>query len=432
MSEIEIVNNIKRALYTLVTQYYNTYMSDKSELNKKTYQKVLDLYKKINKCRSLNEINGYLEEIKKEYSSLKELYLSKVAIYEKMDKKEQSYEAAVLMGEIKDVTKIAQVLNDMYSQTKALISRMSPKKTKKTTKTEKPKEEGKEEKSVVKEKPVVTEKKTLNVDGVDFKNPIVNALHKLTEQIIGLKNRLAKMDPVSKEAIEVRKKINELSDRRMDIANKLFSNDGINYIRNIESLETRLAHLEDVKSSGAVSVCSEKYIEDLDELITIISDLRFFGEESKYIENKDKFEEVYQKYYDKFINYINSLFGEKNPNFYSFGDYNISISDLMSYFSVYNLRGGYQSFKDHHKTGKLGNEAISKEMYASGLDKIEGFITSLKEKASELLKTKGGKITIKDSSVSKDDIRFEIDSKMVDLYKVICSRTVTKNSGVSL
>ena len=140
MSEIETVNNIKRTLYTLVTQYYNTYMSDKSELNKKAYQKVLDLYKKINKCKSIKEINVYLDEIKKEHSSLKELYLSKVAIYEKMDKKEQSYEAAVLMGEIKDVTRIAQVLNDMYSQTKAMISRMTPKKTKKTTKVEKPKE----------------------------------------------------------------------------------------------------------------------------------------------------------------------------------------------------------------------------------------------------------------------------------------------------
>ena len=432
MSEIETVNNIKRTLYTLVTQYYNTYMSDKSEFNKKAYQKVLDLYKKINKCKSIKEINVYLDEIKKEYSSLKELYLSKVAIYEKMDKKEESYEAAVLMGEIKDVTRIAQVLNDMYSQTKAMISRMTPKKTKKTTKAEKPKEEVRDEKQVVEEKPVVTEKKTLNVDGVDFKNPIVNALHKLTEQIIGLKTRLAKMDPMSKDAIELRKKINAVSDRRLDIANKLFGNDGINYIRNIESLETRLAHCDDVKANSAVSVSSDKYIEDLDQLITIISDLRFFGEESKYVEDKEKFDETYKKYYDKFINYINSLFGEKNPNFYSVGDYNISISDLMSYLSVYNLRGGYQSFKEHHKTGKLGNEAISKEMYASGLDKIEGFITSLKEKASELLKTKGGKITIRDSRVSKEDIRFEIDSKMVDLYKVICSRTVTKNSGVSL
>ena len=81
-----------------------------------------------------------------------------------------------------------------------------------------------------------------------------------------------------------------------------------------------------------------------------------------------------------------------------------------------------------------GGYAMNNKIYVRQyyMDKIEGFITSLKEKASELLKAKGGKITIRDSRVSKEDIRFEIDSKMVDLYKVICSRTVTKNSGVSL
>ena len=432
MSEIEIVNNVKRSLYTIVTQYYDTYMSNKTQLNRDIYNKVLDLYKKINKCKSLKEVNSFLDEIKKELGSLKEVFNSKLAAYDQMDKNVSGNEASALMDEIKDITKIAQVLTDTYSQTKALISKLSNKKIKKVTQEEKPKTEIKSEtkKPEVEEK--VAHKKELNVDGVDFKNPIVNALHKLTNQIIGLKENLAKLDPMSKEAIETRKKINELSDRRLDIGKKLFGNDGINYIRNIESLETRLANTKEVKNSKQVVVTSEQYSKELEDLISVIADLRFYGNESKYVEDPEKFDEIYKTYYDKFVNYINSLFGEKNPNFYSYGDYNISISDLMSYLSVYNLRGGYQDFKEHHKTGKIGNEAISKEMYTSGLDKIEGFISSLKDKAMELMKSKGGKVTISDSRVSKDDLRYEIDSKMIDLYKVICSRIQVKNTGVSL
>lgn len=430
MGEIEIVNNVKRSLYACVTQYYNTYMSDKSKLNKDIYLKVLDLYKKINACRSLNEIYTFLGDFKKDYNSLKEVFSSKMALYDNMDKKEEGFEAAVLMGEIKDITKLAQAISDTYSQTKALISRLSNKKVKKTTQTEKPKIEIKEE--MKKDDAIKPEKRELNVDGVDFKNPIVNALHKLTNQIISLKESLVKMDPVSKSAIEARKKINELCDKRLEIGQKLFGNDGINFIRNIESLETRYANSIDIKNNNPVVVTSDKYIADIDEMINIIGDLRFFGDESKYIDNPEKFDEEYRKYYDKFINYINSLFGEKNPNFYSFGDYSVSISDLISYLSVYNLRGGFQDFKNHHKTGKIGNEAISKDMYSNGLDKIEGFINSLKEKAMELIKNKGGKVTIGDSRVSKDDLRYEIDSKMIDLYKVICSRMQVKNTGVSL
>lgn len=426
MTEIETVNNVKRSLYAIVSQYYNIYMSDKSKLNKDIYTKVLDLYKKINKCKTIQEVNVFLEELKNELASLKEIYLSKVTIYEKINKNANSSEATTLMNEINDITKIAQVLTDTYSQTKVLVSGMKKKKNKKSTQTEKPKTEVKHEEAPKEEK------KSLNVEGVDFKNPIVNALHKLTNQIIELKEKTVRLDPSSKSAIEMRKKINGLCDQRLEIAKKLFGNDGINYIRNIESLETRLAHMEEGNVCEPVVLNAEKCIEDLDELITIMADLRFFGEESKYVNDPRKFDDIYNQYYDKFINYVNSLFGEKNPNFYSVGDYNISISDLISYISVYNLRGGYQSFKDHHKTGKLGNEAISKEMYSNGLDKIEGFISSLKSKVEEIIKSKGGKVTIKDCRISKEDIRYEIDSKMVDLYKVVCSRMPIKNSGVSL
>ena len=132
------------------------------------------------------------------------------------------------------------------------------------------------------------------------------------------------------------------------------------------------------------------------------------------------------------MNLVNSLYGEKNPLIYSYADYNITVSDLISYLGVYNFRGGYQNFKEHHKTGKIGSEAISKEMYASGLDKIAGFIDSFKNKSSDMIKSNGNKVTIKDSRETKDILKFQIDSKMIDLYKVICSKMQVKNTGVSL
>ncbi len=428
MSEVETVNNVKRTLYTMVTQYYNTYMSDKSKLNKDIYVKVLELYKKINKCKSLNEIKVCLDDIKKDLVSLRGIYSSKLAIYEKMDKSVESAAASALLGEIKDITQIAQALSDVHGQTKAMISRMTPKKSKKVVKEETPKSPVREEKP----KNTVKVKREVNLDGVDLTNPIVNALHKYTDLIIDLKEKLAKMDAGSKDATEIRVKINEYSDKRMDIGKKLFGNDGVNFIRLIESLETRLAHTADSSGIYPYDLSEDDYIEDLDEILMLIAELRFYGEESKYVDKIENYDEIYKNCSDKLSCYITSVFGEENPIFYTYGDYSISVNDLLSYLSVYNLSGGYQNFKDHHKTGKLGNEAISKEMYASGLDRIEGYISALKEKAREIIKTNGGNITIKNSILSKDDIRYEIDSKLFDLYRVICEKMPTKNSGVSL
>ena len=182
MSETEIINGVKRGLYTIVNQYYDTLMADRTELNKNIYYKVLDYYKKINSSRTISEIKVYLNEIKSEMASLKEQYLSKVSIYESMDKSGQALEAASLLGEIKDITKLAQALNDTYSQTKGMLSKLTPKKEKTNVSDNKPKDENKP-KIVVQETP----KKTLDLSGIDFKNPIVNALYKLTNQIIELK-----------------------------------------------------------------------------------------------------------------------------------------------------------------------------------------------------------------------------------------------------
>lgn len=427
MSETEIINGVKRGLYTIVNQYYDTLMADRTELNKNIYYKVLDYYKKINSSRTISEIKVYLNEIKSEMASLKEQYLSKVSIYESMDKSGQALEAASLLGEIKDITKLAQALNDTYSQTKGMLSKLTPKKEKTNVSDNKPKDENKP-KIVVQETP----KKTLDLSGIDFKNPIVNALYKLTNQIIELKEKLVKLDPMSKDAINLRKKLNEISDKRLDIANKLFGNDGINYIRSVESLETRLANCSNTGTIKSYEVDSDEYVQELEDLIYTLGDLKFYGEESKYVSDKNKYDEVYLGYYDKFMNLVNSLYGEKNPLIYSYADYNITVSDLISYLGVYNFRGGYQNFKEHHKTGKIGSEAISKEMYASGLDKIAGFIDSFKNKSSDMIKSNGNKVTIKDSRETKDILKFQIDSKMIDLYKVICSKMQVKNTGVSL
>ena len=108
----------------------------------------------------------------------------------------------------------------------------------------------------------------------------------------------------------------------------------------------------------------------------------------------------------------------------------ITSSDLMSYLSIYNITGGYQDFKSHHKTGKIGNEAISKEMHSEGVDNIEKFIKSFKEKSSKLINSKGGNIIIKDVSPNKYNLKNELDDKITNLYRMVMEKS--KGSSQSM
>lgn len=411
MSDAKIINEIKKEFYNMTMKFYNDYTQEKTNVNVELYNNMLNLYKRINTCKSLEEVRQCLSEIQKELARLKKVYNEKVDEYNK--NKQQS-----IYQEIKNITKIAQGLTDAYSVAKNLMSK-------------KVKEVKKEEPKKIEEKP----KKIVNKDGIDFNIQEVKELEDLTSKIVELKEELATIDPMSKEAISLRRKINELCNQRMQIASEQFGNEGINYIRQVESLETRYANYQEKQNTPKYEVDAEQYSKNLEEILAVIADLKFNGIKSQYVKindgmtNNEKlkaYQEVYSKYMGEYSNLVKSLHSTSNPIIYSEGDYTVTSTDLLNYLSIYNLKGGYQTFKEHHKSGKVGSEAVSKELYASGLDKIEGFISSFKTISQDLIQSKGGKIVISNQNISKDDMKFEMEQKMSDFYKMITKKQQEK------
>ena len=103
-------------------------------------------------------------------------------------------------------------------------------------------------------------------------------------------------------------------------------------------------------------------------------------------------------------------------------------SDLRNLLEIYNLRGNYNDFKRKHKSGKIGNEAISKELYSEGLDRIEGLINSFKVLSSETIRQNGGKVKVSYDIETKETLKAEIDKNMAQFYKQICN----KNNHLSM
>lgn len=415
MNEAKILNNIKREFYDMVVEFYNNYSQNKTKINIELYNNILSLYKKINVCKSLDEVKQCQKEILAELDKLKKTYNAKVDEYKK-NKNE------TVLQEIKDITKVAQGLTDAYSKVNAMLS----KRVKEDKKTE-----GKEPRKEEKNKP----KKIVNLEGINFDIPEIKELQNLTAEIISSKEKLASLDPMSKEAIDVRKKANNLCNQRMQIAYEQFGYEGMNYIRQVESLETRYANHQDKIDTSSYELDSEQYEKKLEELLNVIADLKFNGIKSQYVKvtddmtNNEKlkaYQEVYTKYVNEYSNIVKSLHNTANPVIYSQGDYTVTSTDLLNYLGIYNLKGGYQTFKEHHKSGKVGNEAVSKELYASGLDKIEGFISSFKIISQDLIQNKGGKITITNQNISKEDMKFEMEQKLADFYKMITKKQQEK------
>ena len=418
MEESKILYNIKKEFYDMVVAFHNEYSQDKTKANIERYENMLRLYKVINSCKSLDEIKGCLQDIQKEIAVLKTKYNEKVDEYKK-DKKEST------LKEIKEITKVAQGLTDAYSKANHMLSKRT-KEVKKTPVV--PKVEEKTEQKIV-------PKKIIDTKDVDFDIQQIKEIDELTKQIISLKDQIAPLDPMSKEATELRKKINDLCNQRMQITYEQLGYMGINYIRNLESLETRYSLHNDRNNSSSYEVNAEQYATKLEELLIVIADLKFNGIKSQYVkinenmDNKEKlktYQDVYSKYMNEYFDLVQSLYDTKNPKIYINGDYSVTSTDLLNYLAIYNLKGGYQTFKEHHKSGKIGNEAVTKELYSSGLDKIEGFISSFKIVSKDLIQNKGGKITIQNQNITKEDMKFEIEQKMADLYKMITKKQQEK------
>jgi hypothetical protein len=433
MKEEDIVNKIKKDLYEKVKKQYEEYSLNNTPVNKEKYIKLLNAYKEINKCKTIDEINKCLKNIQAEIASLKAIYDSKVEEYKK-DKTNQR-----LKKEYKDVASVAQVLTDLFSEIriatseykKIVSSNISAK-----FKDSKPKIEQVETKKEEKkdEKPVEVKK---YIDGVNFNIEPIKELQNINEQILVLREKLVTLDVKSDEAKELRKEIVELCSRREQIAYEANEYDGINLVKKIESLEIRYANAPLEKTKIEKEFDAEAYNKQLMEKITIIGDIIFFGTSSQYmdiskypteIQRKNEFNKILDKHKNEYINLVTSLYGKANPIIYKNGNQTKTAIDLIKKLGDFNIRGNYHDFKKHHKDGKLGNEALSKEMYDEGIKEIETLMNSFRVLSNETINQKGGTIKVTFDAETKSDLKQEIDRKMLELYRKVCD----KNKSISM
>lgn len=427
MNESDILKEIKKNIYNKTMENYNIYVLNKTQTNKEIYERLLKINKTVNGFKTLQEVSEYLTEIQKNLKELKVIFDTKVEEYNKDKKNEQ------VKNEVKNIMNVAQVLTDIYSDIKSKIARY--KKTQKSNISAKFKEKKQEERQP--EKTFQEQSKVQKyVDGVDFNNETVKEIENINKEILSLREKLVTLDVYSREALEIRKRVNELCEIREHIAYEVNGYDGVKFVKNIESLEIQYANTSKGEAKQEKEYDEVSFNKELMEKLMIIADLKFFGIESKYINvspdasNKEKFEEykkVYSKYMKEYICLIKSLYSN-NPIIYKNADYVMHESDLRNLLEIYNLRGNYNDFKRKHKSGKIGNEAISKELYSEGLDRIEGLINSFKVLSSETIRQNGGKVKVSYDIETKETLKAEIDKNMAQFYKQICN----KNNHLSM
>jgi hypothetical protein len=196
-------------------------------------------------------------------------------------------------------------------------------------------------------------------------------------------------------------------------------------------------HEEGIEPDVVVEFDAEAYNKQLMEKITIIGDIIFFGTSSQYmdiskypteIQRKNEFNKILDKHKNEYINLVTSLYGKANPIIYKNGNQTKTAIDLIKKLGDFNIRGNYHDFKKHHKDGKLGNEALSKEMYDEGIKEIETLMNSFRVLSNETINQKGGTIKVTFDAETKSDLKQEIDRKMLELYRKVCD----KNKSISM
>lgn len=446
MKESEIIISIKKDMYSKVVENKNIYMLNQTPTNKEIYLRLLTLYKEINKAKSISEIEECLKHILTNLAELKEVHTQKIKEYEK-DKTNES-----IKDDLKNLCNISQVLNEAYSSAKILISKyVKRKKTnldKKFKKKELPQEqldtENELNKQTNKEEPKVEqapiESKTevkKYVDGVNLNLPLIQELEQINNEVLQLQEKIAQMDQESKETIPLRKKRNELWERRKQIAYEIDGEDGMQFTQEIESIEIRYSHASNQKTKKEKEYDLATYNKEIMQKTLQIGELMFYQTKSnslEYLKNhtqQEKEKEVQNKlakYGKEYQNLINSLFGISNPIIYKNEFTTIRAFDIIKKIGLYGPSGNYDEFKEKYPNFKLGNKEFTKELYDKQIEEIQLLIKSFNVLSSEQMNLKGGKIVVSYEVEPKKELKSEIDKKMIELYRKICDQ----NKGFSM
>lgn len=225
--------------------------------------------------------------------------------------------------------------------------------------------------------------KSFNLLSTGYSNSIINKM---------INNKANNKDLYDKETYK-------LSLNRREILSKLYSNEIISYLNDLESIESQIAIFENEKEKP-ISLTKGEFVNALKNCITAINDYYFLKyKKSSYYkkntfyydsENNELFKNKFNLYYRKFSNLISSLEDDR-----------INTDELISYLSIYNLDNNYEIFKKSMKAKEFDGNKINKQMYEENVAKINEYINSIINRANQKIK---GRIEIKDRENDRNDL----------------------------
>lgn len=452
MLESTVIEQFNRELLGKLKVLYDRYVSLKTSLSKlpkdskearetkasyddviKAYNKYSQLHQASSKFTKLEQIEDYQKQIKEERSRLLDEYEELKAKYS------EGVKSKISVSELNKIALRANEIlktNSLYNEMLSMFDKPLSMKSQITSVTETKKKIKEAPKKVEKVKTRQSDEKKKETPKTGKKSyssdPDVLALHTMNRKIQGLKDMYYKMDSKSQEAKKIKLLLYNLCTEREEMVTKLLGYDATNKMLSIESLEDAAFSKENTSVAQPFQVQSKSFGSDFSSLVEMLGDLEFNGLNSetfkKYVSLEDdffkklgrksslsssrKFKKCYDSLLKRYRNILKTIAGN-DKELTSMGQ------DLLGTLRLFNIKGGYSSFKAKHKDGKIGSEAISKEMYQEGYNKIKSLISSISSYGTKFIESKGGTITINDTEKTREQRVAEINEKYFEIYDMI-------------
>lgn len=455
MQDKETIKNINNGIIDIMMPMYNELIELRSKLSSLSsgpeYRKVKSKFDDLKEQYSLfGKSNDMIvkftskEQVQRE---LQRIISERERLYKEFTTLKEEYALASKRGadvsELNQITnkarKISPIIN-CYDKLILIFNKSLGRSiSSKITRVEKPiisstpkPEVKKEEKRIEPKKKEVKSVKQVNEY---LSDPDIKIIYDSSKKIQMLKGELFKHPQRSPKAKYLSNLIYDLCEQRESMVTKLLGPEAISKVSIIESMEDAAYSKPDVVPLKPYSVNASEFSSELSDLVNILGDLKFNELESKtYLQFRKSEEErakqrnipytdtesqTYKKVYEisvrKYKNLLNAVIGNDR-------ELSSMKDDLLVSLTAFNLTGGYSAFKKKHKNGKIGGNAISKDVYIEGLDTIKELISKLDTYSSKYIASKGGKITITDSLKTRSQMIGEVNSEYAKLFEQIESK----------
>lgn len=455
MQDKETIKNINNGIVDIMMPMYNELIELRSKLSsfssgpeyRKVKAKFDDLKEQYSLFGKSNDMIVKFTSKEQVQRELQRIISERERLYKEFTTLKEEYALASKRGadvsELNQITnkarKISPIIN-CYDKLILIFNKSLGRSiSSKITRVEKPiisstpkPEVKKEEKRIEPKKKEVKSVKQVNEY---LSDPDIKIIYDSSKKIQMLKGELFKHPQGSPKAKYLSNLIYDLCEQRESMVTKLLGPEAISKVSIIESMEDAAYSKPDVVPLKPYSVNASEFSSELSDLVNILGDLKFNELESKtYLQFRKSEEErakqrnipytdtesqTYKKVYEisvrKYKNLLNAVI-DNDRELSSMKD------DLLVSLTAFNLTGGYSAFKKKHKNGKIGGNAISKDVYIEGLDTIKELISKLDTYSSKYIASKGGKITITDSLKTRSQMIGEVNSEYAKLFEQIESK----------